>query len=120
MTAWIGLASLLLAAPGTSPPPTPACHWVAEGDSMRVTTRTLVYVHPHCPDAPATREGLIETLACENQAKALRLQARRLVPRLAQEGVAVVHCPAGVRVGLESEDGSSKSVPLRFRASSGP
>jgi hypothetical protein len=85
---------------------------VAEGDAMRVMTKTLVYVRPYCQDEPMTREAMIEVMACEDQRKGFALQIRRLSPQFAEERITVVQCPAGVRVAVEKEDGTLTSVPL--------
>jgi hypothetical protein len=112
---WPSLVPLLLASTLPSPTPRPTCESVAQGDALRVITRTLVYVRPYCRDEPMTREAMIEVMACEDQGKELALQIRRLSSRLAEEGIAIVQCPAGVRVGVEGEDGTVTSVPLSER-----
>jgi hypothetical protein len=113
VTTWVSLMTFLFVSP---PPPSPSqgppCQWVADGDALRVTTKTLVYVHPLCPDVPMTREAMVEAMACEDRSRALALQVRRLLPRFAEEGITIAHCPPGVRVGIESEGGTLKSVPL--------
>ncbi len=114
VTPCLGLISLLLMSSSPSPAPSPeaACQWVADGDALRVTTKTLVYIRPFCPDLPMTREAMVEVMACEDRSKELHLQMRRLLPALNDQGITIAHCPAGVRVGIESEDGTFKSIPL--------
>ena len=111
---WASLLPLLLVSP-PSPTPQPPCEWVATGDALRVTTKTLIRVQPYCQDEPMTREAMVEVMACEDQGKELVLQIRRLSPRLAEERITIVHCPARVRVGIEGEDGTMTSVPLTER-----
>jgi hypothetical protein len=119
-----GSALLLLAgfsflSPEPSPVAAPQCVWVAEGDSLHVTTRTLIYVQPACGTPPTwsgskllTREEMSWMMACEKQKQAFYRQMRRLSAGLERGGVTVVACPAHVHVGVEGADGGVQSVQL--------
>jgi hypothetical protein len=112
---WVDLVLLSLASPLPSPTPQLTCEWVAKGEALRATTKTLIQVRPYCRDEPMTREAMIESMACEDQTRELVRQIRRLSPRFAADRVTVVDCPAAVRIAVEGEDGTMTSIPLTDR-----
>jgi hypothetical protein len=59
-----------------------------------------------------TREAMIEAMACEDRGMALAAQMRRLLPAFTEQNITLVECPAGVRIAIEGEDGTMKSLPL--------
>jgi hypothetical protein len=59
------------------------------------------------------REEMIESMACEDRVRGLRLQAQRLQQRLLAAHDPVFICgPADVRVGMDAHDGTATPAPL--------
>lgn len=113
------LAGFSLLSPQPSPVPAPQCPWTADGESLHVTTGTLIYVLPACGIPPGwsgskllTRDEMSRMMACEEEKQAFHRQMRRLSAGLQRVGVTVVGCPAHVRVGIEGADGNTHSVQL--------
>jgi hypothetical protein len=71
-----------------------------------------MYVVPLCRVGLMTHEGMIESMACEDRIKELRLQAQRLRQRLAAHDPVFVCGRADVRIGIEAQDGTMSSIPL--------